>query len=336
MQILLDKILHVITLQDRTQSLMATNSMGNVSMPAHLQTFGANEDVLKAARLRRAHAIIHGAAISAAGVAASFAQTPGADSAMLSAITANMVFSICRVYGVSQHSKYCTSLVACAVGNHFGADMATKLVSWIPGVGNAANAIVTFSLHETTGWAIVALLEEQRANGELDHNARVQKELLKRYSEKGKQYKSANSSNPAFAGCLSEKEERINLAKKAINDFMIKYNTKDLQENKGEIAQKLTDTLCKLHNLDKNNPNYNNIKNMFITNTELINLTNTTPDKDTKELLFDKSYEATFWTLFSILEKAVEREQNLNEPLDFNKKALKSNSLDGLRYALSK
>lgn len=186
-------------------------------------TFGARVILDKRTRLNRAHGIIHSAATGAASAAAACAQCPGADTAALTAITVSMVTALCRVYDVSGGSTLGQSIMSVAVGKILGVDLAMKCISWIPGIGNAANAIVTFSLHEATGWAIVALLEEQRKHGKLDEHYEINKEMLEKYKKKAKAFKEENensSQNISFKGDTKFSEYKIKKAKAIIKDFI--------------------------------------------------------------------------------------------------------------------
>jgi len=104
-------------------------------------------------------AVIVASAGGAAATAAALAQAPGADEAALTGITALMAIGIGELYGVKWDKQAAMSFTRIALGQALGAKLATKLISWIPGVGNAANAISTTVLHTSTGMALLGFCE---------------------------------------------------------------------------------------------------------------------------------------------------------------------------------
>lgn len=116
------------------------------------------------ARMKSNKIIIHGCALTAATTAAALAQTPGGDEAALTALTLGMTAKLCSNYKDASISIF-APLAAQILGKLLGETAAKYAIKWIPGVGNAANAAITFSLHETTGWALVAALEKFEKEG---------------------------------------------------------------------------------------------------------------------------------------------------------------------------
>lgn len=118
-------------------------------------------------RMRRNKWIIHGTATTAAGAAAVLAQTPGADEATLTALTTGMAAGLCLNYNNAPLSAFAP--IASQILGKLAGEAALKFViKWIHGVGNAANAAITFSLHEATGWALVAALEKYEKDGTIN------------------------------------------------------------------------------------------------------------------------------------------------------------------------
>ena len=125
-----------------------------------------------------ANLTMHSAVIGAASAAAALAQEPGSDTAALTAITIAMTAKLCKNYGINGASTFFTSSATCATGYVAGINLATKALTIWPGLGNAANAAITFGLHEATGWALVALCEDLVKKGALDENKKATKELV--------------------------------------------------------------------------------------------------------------------------------------------------------------
>lgn len=136
-------------------------------------------------RMKNNKLIIHGCATVAACSAAALAQTPAGDEAVLTALTTGMVARLCLNYEDASLAIF-TPIAAQVFGKVIGEATAKIILSWIPYVGNAANAAITFALHETTGWAMVAALEQQEKDGTICKDV---DELI----DKGREYmKSSN------------------------------------------------------------------------------------------------------------------------------------------------
>lgn len=97
--------------------------------------------------------IIHGAAVSAAGVGAVGAQALGGDTAVITPIQMSMIVAIAQVHG-----RPATDTVAADLILQFGVAKAGRfasqlMVGWMPLLGNAANATTAFALTQAIGWA---------------------------------------------------------------------------------------------------------------------------------------------------------------------------------------
>lgn len=120
--------------------------------------FAGSDDEHKK-RMKRNKAIIHGSAVTAAGAAAALAQVPAGDEAVLTTITLGMTGALCANYENASLAAFAP--IASQIFGKVAGEAALKYaLKWIPVAGNAANAAITFSLHETTGWALVAALEK--------------------------------------------------------------------------------------------------------------------------------------------------------------------------------
>ena len=103
--------------------------------------------------------VVQGAATTAAGTAAALAQAPGADEVALTAVTTGMAWGIARIYDTKATGEGIAAFLAIAFGATFGTRLATKLISWFPVIGNAANATSTFILHQLIGFALIGFCE---------------------------------------------------------------------------------------------------------------------------------------------------------------------------------
>lgn len=123
-----------------------------------------NEQILKEtkeqkSRLLLNHFIIHSAATGAGGSALVFAQVPGGDELILTAVTVTMTVALCKNYGKQSKEVVLTYLNVIS-GELLGKMGASYLYRFIPFLGNIINCIVTVTLHEVQGWLIVSFLEK--------------------------------------------------------------------------------------------------------------------------------------------------------------------------------
>lgn len=119
----------------------------------------------KELRMKENKRIIHNAATLAAGNALIFSQSDIGDSERLTEITNNMVFALCKNYKIEDKNQIAVFAAASQILGEFSGKGILELIKeYVPGVGSLANAAITFSLHEATGWAIVKKLEKQKEN----------------------------------------------------------------------------------------------------------------------------------------------------------------------------
>ncbi|MBK1986788.1 hypothetical protein A0J48_004390 [Sphaerospermopsis aphanizomenoides BCCUSP55] len=102
----------------------------------------------------KCHQIIHGAALSGAGLAAGMAQVPGADVPLLMGIEITMTISLGSVFGISLTESAAKSIVLAQIATIAGRGVSQALVGWIPLFGNAINAGTAAGVIEAMGWAI--------------------------------------------------------------------------------------------------------------------------------------------------------------------------------------
>lgn len=111
----------------------------------------------------KAHAIIHGAAASAAATAGALAQGAifGADTPILTGIHIGMVVALADLFGKEMERAAAVALLGTYAGAGLGVAGAKALLGLIPGLGNAANASVTFAHTEALGWFAYKYFEER-------------------------------------------------------------------------------------------------------------------------------------------------------------------------------
>lgn len=110
----------------------------------------------------KCHAIIHAASASCAGIGAGLAQVPGSDNAAIVPIQITMTISLGHVFGKSLTETTALATMGTMTATTVGRALSQALLGWIPGVGNALNAVTAASITEALGWL---LAEEFAKNG---------------------------------------------------------------------------------------------------------------------------------------------------------------------------
>jgi uncharacterized protein (DUF697 family) len=113
-------------------------------------------------KIERAAIIIHGSAVASAIAAGAFAQGAwfGADTFLLTPITVWMIISIGLLFGKKYEESALWSVFGVALGAAAGVGLAKALLGLFPGLGNIANAGITFSLTEAIGWGSYKVFED--------------------------------------------------------------------------------------------------------------------------------------------------------------------------------
>ena len=108
------------------------------------------------------HAIIHGASVAAAGVAAGLAQVPLADIPAIMAVQIPMVIVIGKQHGVTVDKSSAEALIGTVAARTLGVAISRQLIGWIPGFGNAIKAATAAGITEALGWAADAYFKTQK------------------------------------------------------------------------------------------------------------------------------------------------------------------------------
>jgi len=137
-------------------------------------------------------AVIATASTTAAWTAGSMAQAPGADEVALSAVTAGMILGVGKIYGATVTTSSAATVIACMYGAQMGPKLATKLISWVPVIGNGANAASTAILHTATGLAVMGFCEMNAKAGRTPDFNDFKASDWDKYVAYGKQLKKEN------------------------------------------------------------------------------------------------------------------------------------------------
>ena len=114
-------------------------------------------------RNQRVHGIIHTASTAAAAVGAGLAQIPGSDAPILAGIQTTMIMAIAHEHEVALTRAAAADLLLTFAATCVGRGISQWLVGWVPGWGNAINAVTAAALTEAVGWATDAYFAEARA-----------------------------------------------------------------------------------------------------------------------------------------------------------------------------
>lgn len=175
--------------------------------------------------------IIHGFAVAHAGAAALLAQTLVGDEAALTILTVAMILSIARVNNRSWGVADALSVIGVLAGTYLGSRGAVFLVKWIPGIGNAANALTTFGVTELLGWTAYLLIREDKKPEALSSE---DKENLRKRAEKLKSEQHDESKR--LYENMTDKD------KKEYEQIMKQLKNKDLPEETIDyLTQRLTE-----------------------------------------------------------------------------------------------
>ena len=96
--------------------------------------------------------IIHAASAAAAAVGAGLAQIPCSDNMVITPIQLAMAVSLGKVFDIDLDESAAKAAVASASAAAVGRAASQVILGWIPGLGNAINAVTAATLTEAIGW----------------------------------------------------------------------------------------------------------------------------------------------------------------------------------------
>lgn len=117
---------------------------------------------LSSTEQKACYTIIHTASLSAAGVGAGLAQIPLADNVVITPIQITMIVSLGKVFEQEITKAIAKGLLAGFVASYVGRGVAQAAWGWIPGIGNASNAITAAVITESIGWICVDHFYKER------------------------------------------------------------------------------------------------------------------------------------------------------------------------------
>ena len=120
-----------------------------------------------ATKAEKIHALIHAAAASCAAVGGGLAQAPGADTAVITPIQVAMIVALGAEHGTPISKTAAAELILPFSAAAVGRGISQCLLGWVPGLGNAINAITAAALTEAIGWAATAYFAEAERGPEV-------------------------------------------------------------------------------------------------------------------------------------------------------------------------
>ncbi len=99
--------------------------------------------------------LIHAFAVTNGGVAFTLANTAVGDTMLVSGLTFYMIHRLGKLYQVEDVNA--KQIVSQCLAYYAAPYLTGKLLFWLPGIGNWANAATTVLLTETVGWSCVTL-----------------------------------------------------------------------------------------------------------------------------------------------------------------------------------
>lgn len=179
--------------------------------------------------------IIHGFAFTHAAAAALLAQTLVGDEAVLTTLTVAMIVAIARVNNRSWGVGDALAMIGVLAGWYVGTRGVIFLVKWVPGIGNAANAISTFGATELLGWTAYLLVKQNKKPQDL---SRKEAKELKRQAEKLKKEEHDRSEQLYNSMSPEDKKEYEDIMKQLKNKNLPESTIDYLTKRLGTIAAK--------------------------------------------------------------------------------------------------
>lgn len=176
--------------------------------------------------------MIHGFAVAHALTAGVLAQTLVGDEAALTALTVAMIIAVAKVNGVKWGSGAALSFFGLFVGGYMSLRGTAFLFKWIPGIGNVANAGLTFTSTEIVGWAVYLFIKK----GKTDPQSITKEEKKALWNEaKDMREKEEDESRRLYHSMGEADEEEY-------KSIMKQLRSKELtEEQRDELVERLAD-----------------------------------------------------------------------------------------------
>lgn len=165
--------------------------------------------------------LIHASAVANGGVAFTLANTALGDTMLVTGLTLYMVRRLGKIYGVEDVGA--KQIIGQCATYYAGPYLTGKLLFWLPGVGNWANAATTVLLTETIGWTCVSLFSSGRKPEDLSDDE--WNDILKAAKKKAEEEQKENKI--LLQKISSEEKKNIKTIAKKLKDESIPDEEKE-------------------------------------------------------------------------------------------------------------
>ncbi len=189
------------------------------------------------AKRREAAIVINSFAVAHGVVAFLLANTLIGDTVILTGLTIAMIVWIAGIYGVEMDNpEHVLEAILKVSAGPVGVYVAAKLIFWLPGIGNAANAATTVAITEIIGWTCVTLFSSGRTTDQVSHDE------LKSIVKKARSVAEENKKERAMILSVANGSEKSRIAE--LSSLMAESGTSE-QERKTALNEitKIYDTL---------------------------------------------------------------------------------------------
>ncbi len=110
--------------------------------------------------------LIHACALANGSVAFGLANTLAGDTALITGVSLYMIYRLGRLYKAEDVNG--KQIITQIVTHYAGPFIGAKLLFWLPGIGNWANAASMSLLTEMVGWSCIILFSQGRSTDQLE------------------------------------------------------------------------------------------------------------------------------------------------------------------------
>ena len=165
--------------------------------------------------------IIHACALANGSIAFGLANTLAGDSVLLTGISLYMIHRLGKIYQVADVNG---KQIITQVVTHYAAPLVgAKLLFWLPGIGNWANAVSMSLLMEIIGWTCIILFTKGKNPDELDTSD--WKKLIHTAKNKAHEHQAANKA--LLKAMTPEERDRLAAINEQMTDSALTMETRD-------------------------------------------------------------------------------------------------------------
>ncbi|MGR9044785.1 MAG: hypothetical protein ACU83N_05775 [Gammaproteobacteria bacterium] len=165
--------------------------------------------------------LVHACALANGGIAFGLANTLAGDSVLITGISLYMIHRLGKLYQVTDVNG---KQIVTQIVTYYTAPLVTaKLLFWLPGIGNWANAASMSLLTEIIGWSCILLFAKGQNPEELD--ARDWKKLIRNAKHKAHEHRAANKAQ--LKAMTTKERKRLTEINQQLADSTLPDETRD-------------------------------------------------------------------------------------------------------------